>query len=329
MEFIQGRVEPWIRDQRNRLMKVSWGPLQWRMRWPWSNERERRKKMQEEYELRRKQLEHLCIAVKAESVSDLQDILCCMVLSECVYKRPVSEMVRAVNKFKADFGGQVVSLERVQPSSDHVPHRYLLAEDEDTLFASFIGTKQYKDIMVDANILQGAIFHEDAVELPDGAETTKSPHIEAQSGKVDNSLNSLGSRSKQLREKSKPAVHRGFLARAKGIPALELYRLAQKKKRKLVLCGHSLGGAVATLATLAILRVIAASSPSRENEKVSVKCITFSQPPVGNAALKDYVNKKGWQHYFKSYCIPEDLVPSNSISSLFSSLQCTASTSAF
>lgn len=36
----------------------------------------------------------------------------------------------------------------------------------------------------------------------------------------------------------------GFMARAKGIPALELYRLAQKKKRKLVLCGHSLGGAV-------------------------------------------------------------------------------------
>lgn len=32
-------------------------------------------------------------------------------------------MVRAVNKFKADFGGQIVSLERVQPSSDHVPHR--------------------------------------------------------------------------------------------------------------------------------------------------------------------------------------------------------------
>lgn len=35
-------------------------------------------------------------------------------------------MVRAVNKFKADFGGEVVSLERVQPSSDHVPHRFLL-----------------------------------------------------------------------------------------------------------------------------------------------------------------------------------------------------------
>jgi hypothetical protein len=41
-------------------------------------------------------------------------------------KRPAAEMVRAVNKFKADFGGQVVSLERVQPSSDHVPHRFIL-----------------------------------------------------------------------------------------------------------------------------------------------------------------------------------------------------------
>lgn len=41
-------------------------------------------------------------------------------------KRPAAELVRAVNKFKADFGGHVVSLERVQPSSDHVPHRCVL-----------------------------------------------------------------------------------------------------------------------------------------------------------------------------------------------------------
>lgn len=40
------------------------------------------------------------------------------------------------------------------------------------------------------------------------------------------------------------------MARAKGIPALELYRLAQKKNRKLVLCGHSLGGAVSSTSLL-------------------------------------------------------------------------------
>ncbi|GKU85937.1 hypothetical protein SLEP1_g535 [Rubroshorea leprosula] len=312
MESMQRRVETWIKDQRAKIQKVSRAPLQWGMRWqwfPWNNgDRQQRQKLQQEYERRKRQLHELCLAVKADSVADLQDILCCMVLSECVYKRPATDMVRAVNKFKADFGGQIVSLERVQPSSDHVSHRYLLAEAGDTLFASFIGTKQYKDVMADANILQGDIFHEDVVEDFDRVEPTECNPGERQKVNGENQLNSPEIKPKQIKDKPKPAAHRGFLARAKGIPALELYRLAQKKKRKLVLCGHSLGGAVAALATLAILRVVAVSS-SKENEKVLVKCITFSQPPVGNAALRDYVNNKGWQHYFKSYCIPEDLVP--------------------
>ncbi|XP_058093502.1 uncharacterized protein LOC131239688 isoform X2 [Magnolia sinica] len=304
MESLQSRVESWIREQRNRI-RVSWPQL----KWPWKNDREQRKKLQEEYERRRKQLQGLCHAVKADSISDLQDILCAMVLSECVYKRPATEMVRAANKFKADFGGQVVSLERVQPSLDHVPHRYLLAEAGDTLFASFIGTKQYKDVIADANIFQGAIFHEDFIEDIEGNEGIEGDQVLGQNKKRENLGKTLQSKPDQVKNKPKPAAHRGFLARAKGIPALELYRLAQKKNRKLVLCGHSLGGAVAALATLAILRVIASSSPRKENENVQVKCITFSQPPVGNAALRDYVHREGWQHYFKTYCIPEDLVP--------------------
>ncbi|CAN8269968.1 unnamed protein product [Cochlearia groenlandica] len=310
MESIQSRVESWIRDQRARFLRVSWGPIQWRFRWPpWNGgDADQRVKIRREYEKRKKQIQDLCIALKSESVEDLQDILCCMVLSECVYKRPASEMVRAVNKFKADFGGQLVSLERVQPSSDHVPHRYLLAESGDTLFASFVGTKQYKDIMADANFLQGHLFHDDVAE--DECTTTSEPtQSEQQKNKGEDLRNPLQSKGKKLRQKPKPAAHRGFLARAKGIPALELYRLAQKKKRKLVLCGHSLGGAVAALATLAILRIVAASSSKKENDNIHVKCITFSQPPVGNAALRDYVHEKGWHHYFKSYCIPEDLVP--------------------
>ncbi|XP_043709847.1 uncharacterized protein LOC122658795 [Telopea speciosissima] len=307
METLHHRVESWIRDRGNWILKVQWPPQFAQFRWPWKNDREQRKKLQEEYERRKKQLHELCHAVKADSVSDLQDILCCMVLSECVYKRPASEIVRVVNKFKADFGGQVVSLERVQPSLDHVPHRYLLAEAGDTLFASFIGTKQYKDVMADANILQGAIFHEDTAEDIEESEVAESEQL--QSKNEENHRKPLQSKPNHQKSKPKPAAHRGFLSRAKGIPALELYRLAQKKNRKLVLCGHSLGGAVAALATLAILRVIAGSSPSKENEKVQVKCITFSQPPVGNDALRDYVHRKGWQHYFKTYCIPEDLVP--------------------
>ncbi|XP_076930259.1 uncharacterized protein LOC143594982 [Bidens hawaiensis] len=309
MESLHHRVESWIRDQRTKLLKVTW-PQQWpiTMKWPWITGREQRKRMHQEFQRRKKQLHNLCIAVKADSLSDLQDILCCMVLSECVYKRPDAELVQAVNKFKADFDGQVVSLERIQPSSDHVPHRYLLAEAGDTLFASFIGTKQYKDMMADANILQGAIFHDDVVEDNDEIFTKSSATADGQKKVSEDVPRTLGAKPQQGVTSIKPAAHRGFMSRAKGIPALELYKLAQKKKRKLVLCGHSLGGAVAVLSTLAILRVIASAS-SKEQERIPVKCITFSQPPVGNAALRDYVNEKGWQQYFKTYCIPEDLVP--------------------
>ena len=91
MEGLQRRVETWIKDQGWKMPKLQL-PAMPQMRWvgvrwpPWSSDREHRKKLQEEYERRRKQLQDLCRAVKAESVSDLQEILCCMVLSECVYK---------------------------------------------------------------------------------------------------------------------------------------------------------------------------------------------------------------------------------------------------
>ncbi|PKU73452.1 uncharacterized protein LOC110108576 isoform X1 [Dendrobium catenatum] len=316
MESIYSRVESWIKDQTARI-GVSWlppAPPRWHWpRWPpWKGQQDRREQerlFRQEYERQRRQLHDLCRAAKAESIADLQEILCSMVLAECVYKRPATEMIRALNKFKSDFGGQLVSLERVQHSLDHVAHRYLLAEAGDTLFASFIGTKQYKDVITDANFFQGAIFHEDDEEDLEAVDVMENDTVDSQAKIEVNILKSSKGKPKRLQKNAKPAAHRGFLARAKGIPALEIYRLAQKKNRNLVLCGHSLGGAVAALATLAILRVLASSSISQGHGKVQVKCITFSQPPVGNAALKDYVHQKGWQKYFKSYCIPEDLVP--------------------
>lgn len=324
MTSIQHRFDNWARQPRNLVAFVTplphalpWPRWQWMWKFPWQDARERKQKVQEEHNRRQEQIQKLCGALKTEDVTDLQDVLSAMVLSECVYKRPDSEVIRAVNKFKAEFGEQLIPLERVQPSLEHVPHRYLLAETADTLFASFIGTKQYKDFIADANILQGALFHEDydsdnlqgeedieGTPNPQGAQTSDKSHIALKVG-------SQSSKSKGKRSGPKPAAHRGFLARAKGIPAVELYRLAKKKDRKLVLCGHSLGGAVAVLATLAIFRVLASasSSVSKNSKQVEVKCITFSQPPVGNAALRDYVHKKGWHQHFRTYCIPEDLIP--------------------
>ena len=91
MEGLQRKFEHWIKDQTSKFPKLQipqLPQLRWvRVKWPpWSTDREHQRKLQEEFERRRKQLNDLCLAIKAESVSDLQDILCCMVLSECVYK---------------------------------------------------------------------------------------------------------------------------------------------------------------------------------------------------------------------------------------------------
>ena len=60
--------------------------------------------------------------------------------------------------------------------------------------------------MTDANILQGAIFHEDPVEDTEGIETNKSNAL--LKGNGENSFNPLESKTKQVNDKAKPAAHR-------------------------------------------------------------------------------------------------------------------------
>ncbi|BBN16438.1 hypothetical protein MPTK1_7g06310 [Marchantia polymorpha subsp. ruderalis] len=317
MTSMRQQVDSWAQQQRAALsvppQMTGWPPWHWQLKLPWHEDKRRKQELQEEYRRRKEQIEGLCAALKVENLAELQDVLGAMVLAECVYKRPDSEVVRHVNIYKSDFGGQLVSLQRIQPSLEHVSHRYLLAEGGDTLFAAFSGTKHIKDYLTDANILQEALFHEDDV-----IDNTQE-ELDGSDGKVlgQGNLKPSGG-SKDLSSVStvkgkpggrKPSVHRGFYARARGIPAEDIYRLAQKKNYKLVLCGHSLGGAVAVLATLAILKAFATPSVMKAGGKLQIKCITFSQPPVGNPGLRDYVHRKGWQQHFRSYCIPEDLVP--------------------
>lgn len=95
MLSLRSRVETWIRDQTARVEATwqipvlpelpTWKGWQWQ--WPpWKGREEEKRRIREELELRRKQLQELCRAVKVESVADLQEVLCCMVLAECVYK---------------------------------------------------------------------------------------------------------------------------------------------------------------------------------------------------------------------------------------------------
>jgi pimeloyl-ACP methyl ester carboxylesterase len=55
-----------------------------------------------------------------------------------------------------------------------------------------------------------------------------------------------------------PRCHAGFLARARAIPIVHLYDEARRRRRRLVLCGHSLGGAVAAVSAVRLLLALRA-----------------------------------------------------------------------
>jgi predicted lipase len=95
-----------------------------------------------------------------------------------------------------------------------------------------------------------------------------------------------------------PTAHRGFLARSKSIDVEALYQMALDSNRHLVLCGHSLGGAVAKLCTLRLLRKLPEWPPPQ------LRCICFAAPAVGNSALAKAVEEAGWDSFFKTYALP-------------------------
>lgn len=62
--------------------------------------------------------------------------------------------------------------------------------------------------MADANIFQGAIFHEDAAEDLYGIAGTESVTVDSQKIRVENVSKSLEAKPRQPKSSPKPAVHR-------------------------------------------------------------------------------------------------------------------------
>lgn len=60
-----------------------------------------------------------------------------------------------------------------------------------------------------------------------------------------------------------------------------------------------MGGAVALLCTLRLLRALTAS-----DVRPLVHCICFGTPAVGNAALATFVDAAGWSTHFTSFVLP-------------------------
>eukprot|EP00873_Tetraselmis_striata_P010572 jgi/Tetstr1/430836/TSEL_020617.t1 len=202
------------------------------------------------------------------SAEETRSVLGALLLSECVYKRPDADALLHLNAFQAELGAPLAPLRRVQFCLDTAPHRYVLAVGGHTLWVCFEGTKHAKDLLTDANFRQSYLW--DAAAGPAAA-----------------------------------AAHTGFLQRAQAIPVEQLYLHAAARGCRLVLCGHSLGGAIAKLCTLRLRQALgdaAARGPP-------ISCITFACPAVGNRELAAMVERQGWDTSFRNYVLPEDIIP--------------------
>lgn len=198
----------------------------------------------------------------------LQDVCACMTLSESVYKA-------------VDMGGELAQqaiqklqgmmplgapLRNVSWSPPSQRQRYVVAESDDALYVAFLGTKHAKDHVANLDLRHVPL-----------------PGVAGGAG---------GARA-----------HGGYLRRAEGIPLEQLYQLAAVQGKRLVLTGHSLGGAVAALCALRLLGKLPVALHS------TVACVGFATPPIGNQELAEAVERMGWEDRIRNYMLPEDWVP--------------------
>ncbi|KAL2609052.1 hypothetical protein R1flu_027625 [Riccia fluitans] len=97
------------------------------------------------------------------------------------------------------------------------------------------------------------------------------------------------------------SAHAGFLDRAKTIP-LEYFRRLLVRNEKIVLTGHSLGGAVASLLALRLLEATGRWCHEQ------LQCYTLGCPFFADSELARYINKR-YRHHFVHIVSRNDIVP--------------------
>ena len=174
-------------------------------------------------------------------------------------------------------------------------HLYaVVATSDGTLYVAFRGTKSFADALVDAQFVWG---------------------LDAHGGRL----------------------HRGFAGRANAAAPEYLMFLATDQSRvcktrtgrgapakRVVLCGHSLGGAVAQIAALRLKVQLEAqhghitsrkSTTRGQREQTTtivagdVACITFGSPGWGDAGIRNLVDTHKWTGCFQNFIHANDRIP--------------------
>lgn len=222
-----------------------------------------------------------------------RDVLTAAVLCECVGRD--GDVRGSFARLKNAFPESLITTNALSVSGDHVRHRYLVADSPDAIYVACAGTRGTQDFMADVSVARTSLT------------------LESESGN--------GQKLKAQKQK-KLAAHAGFANRAKGLctPVGFLFRKAVTCGKRLVLCGHSLGGAVASLALLNLLldiddggfddafsgKHLSAAALVRDG---AISCVGYAAPPSGDDAMRQYVMEKGWKDAFMNICAPEDFVP--------------------
>ncbi|GBF95558.1 triacylglycerol lipase [Raphidocelis subcapitata] len=231
---------------------------------------------------------------------DLAELQYATVLSEAVYARGAAAMHDAVRRLSSVLG-------LMHPLSgvtihDAAGQRYMVGHTAIAMYVAFQGTKQARDWAANLSF----------------------PHVTMGHASGDSA--------------KPPAAHGGFSGRSLAVPLESLYSQAAATGKRLVLCGHSLGGAVALLCTVKLLRVwaarelggayaraaaagegwggelsgqqlaAAAAAAAVRNADPGVRCITFAAPAVANEALAAEVVAAGWDRYIANFVQPEDII---------------------
>lgn len=132
-------------------------------------------------------LQQACRLLRLEVPNDLQDLIASLILSECVYKKLELDEQRVADKIAESvsaFPPGWVQLKAVQLSLAGIPQHYLIATSSTSMYVAFMGTKQFQDILADANLLHTPVWAESArlaadrqVRLScDGTTLTSPPH---------------------------------------------------------------------------------------------------------------------------------------------------------
>lgn len=108
-------------------------------------------------------------------------------------------------------------------------------------------------------------------------------------------------------------VHAGFAKHAEEVdlPFSSLMQCIRQGYR-VVLCGHSLGGAVAALLTLRLLELYQHESiafPAARDPFDAINCVTFGAPLIGDQQLFHCIEICGWTQCFQHVTLTGDPVP--------------------